>query len=289
LTRQHRALAIHDISCFGRCSLTVALPILSAAGVETAVLPTAVLSTHTGGFSGYTYRDLTEDVNPIAEHWTSLGLEFDAIYTGYLGSFEQIEIVSSLFDRFGGENTLIVVDPVMADNGVLYAGFPSDFPDGMRKLCAKADVIVPNLTEAAFLLGREYHESPHTQQEIEELLRALADLGPRKVVLTGVSHDARSLGAASYDANADKVEYAFSTRIPMMYHGTGDVFASALTAALIEGVNLSGATRVAVDFTVAALSRTRESGTDNRFGVDFEHGLAGFSALVDSAIQTPVK
>ena len=139
-------------------------------GVETSILPTAVLSTHTGGFTGYTYRDLTEDILPIADHWESLGLAFDALYTGYLGSFRQIELVLELFRRFKGKETLALVDPAMADNGKLYGGFAAEFPKEMRKLCAKADIIVPNLTEAAFMLDEPYVEGPYTQAYIEGML-----------------------------------------------------------------------------------------------------------------------
>ena len=151
-----RVVSIQDISCLGKCSLTVALPIISAMGVETCVVPTAVLSTHTGGFSGFTFHDLTQEVAPIADHWAKEGISFDAIYTGYLGSFEQIHLVSQFFDRFGGQDTLIYVDPAMADNGVLYTGFTPEFAKEMGKLCGKADVIVPNLTEASFMLGVDY-------------------------------------------------------------------------------------------------------------------------------------
>ncbi|MEL1136668.1 pyridoxal kinase, partial [Desulfitobacterium sp. THU1] len=152
MERQKRVAAIHDISCVGRCSLTVALPILSAAGLDTGVLPTAVLSTHTGGFEGFTYRDLTEDIEPISKHWQSLNLKFDALYSGFLGSFEQIDLVADLFKTFREEGTLVMVDPVMADNGVLYSVYSPEMAKGMAKLCSMADIMVPNLTEAAFML-----------------------------------------------------------------------------------------------------------------------------------------
>jgi pyridoxine kinase len=280
MQQQRRALAIHDISCFGRCSLTVALPVLSAAGIETVVIPTAVLSTHTGGFTGFTYRDLTQDILPIVNHWRDLKLGFDAIYTGFLGSFEQVDIVSKTFDLLKNEDTLIVVDPVMADYGKLYSIFPDNFPEGMRKLCRKADVIVPNLTEAALLLDEPYHDGQHTPAEIEHTLRALSALGPEYVVVTGVSYDGINLGSASYDANTGEFAYYGEKRIDPMYHGTGDVFASALVAALIGGRTLAKASEIAVRFTVASIARTKESGIDNRFGVNFEAGLAGLSDLI---------
>jgi pyridoxine kinase len=280
MQRQKRVLAIHDVSCFGRCSLTVALPIISAAGIETTVLPTAVLSTHTGGFTGFTYRDLTQDILPIVNHWQNVGIEFDAIYTGFLGSFEQLDIVSSIFDMMKKQGVLVIVDPVMADYGKLYSIFPSNFPDGMRQLCRKADVIVPNLTEAAFLLDEPYHDGPHTQTEIEHILHALSSLGPAQVIVTGVSYDGEQLGSASYDANTGELSYTSKTRIDPMYHGTGDVFASAAVAALLGGRTLAQANDIAVRFTVASIARTKDAATDNRFGVNFEAGLAELNDLI---------
>lgn len=273
MQRQKRIAAIHDISCFGKCSLTVALPIISAAGIEVAAIPTAVLSTHTGGLSGYTYRDLTDDILPIIAHWQTLDLKFDAIYTGFLGSFEQVDIVSEVFDRLKTPNNLIMVDPVMADNGELYKIFPQDFPAGMKKLCAKADVIVPNITEAVLMLGEPYQEGPYTPSYIEDLLKKLAALGAGQVVLTGVYFDRQQLGAAAYDSQSGVVSYAFSEWIEGYYHGTGDVFASALLAALLRDFDISQATQIAVDFTVGSIARTKEAGTDIRFGVNFEAGL----------------
>jgi pyridoxine kinase len=179
MNKQKRLAAIHDISCFGKCSLTVALPIISAAGIETSVIPTAVLSTHTGGFKGYTFRDLTADLKPIAEHWSSLGLRFDAVYTGYLGSFEQLNIVSEIISLLKTADTLVIVDPVMADNGKLYASFPLNFPEGMKKLCSLADVIEPNLTEASLLLDLPYNEGPYTKDYIEVCSRVLRGLAAR--------------------------------------------------------------------------------------------------------------
>lgn len=272
---QKRVAAIHDISGFGKCSLTVALPVISAAGIEVSVIPTAVLSTHTGGFTDFTYRDLTEDILPVAAHWCSLGLKFDAVYSGFLGSFEQIDIMKQVFSRLRSEQTLIVVDPVMADNGVLYKVFPKNFPDGMRELCALADIIVPNITEAALLTGQTYVEGPYTKPYIEELLKKLAALGPRRVVLTGVCFDDTQLGAAVYDDAKGTVDYAFSKRIEGSYHGTGDVFASVLLAAVLRGFSLGESAQIAVDFTAQSIRRTQKAGTDVRFGVNFEEGLPG--------------
>lgn len=272
---QKRVAAIHDISCFGRCSLTVALPVISAAGIETSVIPTAVLSTHTGGFADFTYRDLTDDILPVVRHWQTLGLSFDALYTGFLGSFEQIDIMSEVFAALKTADNLILVDPVMADNGKLYSIFAPDFPQGMRKLCAHADIIVPNLTEAALLLDDEYREGPYDKAYIEDMLARLADIGPSRVVLTGVYFDNEELGAAVYENGA--VTYLMSRRIEGYYHGTGDLFASALLAGVLTGLSLAQASQEAISLTVESIRRTREAGTDVRFGVNFEAGLADFA------------
>lgn len=273
MSTQKRVAAIHDISGFGKCSLTVALPIISAAGIETAVVPTAVLSTHTGGFTGYTYRDLTEDLRPFAAHWQSLGLKFDALYSGFLGSFEQIEIVKEYINTFRKDGCIAVVDPAMADNGVMYSLFNMEFAKEMASLCAMADIVVPNITEAAFMLGIEYKQAPFTKEYIEGMLRALGDMGPSRVVLTGVSFDDRQIGAASYDKATGEINYALADIIPGYYHGTGDVYASALIAAILNGRSLSDAAGIAVDFVCGSIKRTREAGTDIRFGVNFEEGL----------------
>lgn len=270
---QKRVLAVHDISCVGRCSLTVALPILSAAGLETSILPTAVLSTHTGGFTGYTFRDLTCDIMPIAEHWKSLDLHFDAIYTGYLGSFEQIELVSKLIEMFKAEDTVVLSDPAMADNGVMYPGFTAEFAKGMAGLCSKGDVVIPNLTEAAFMLGRDVMEPGYSKEDVEELLRALTAMGPKVAVLTGISFRDDELGAAAYDSESGEYCWYFGKRIDGYFHGTGDVFASAFLAAYMNGKGLQSSIETAVRFTLESICRTKEAATENRYGVDFENSI----------------
>ena len=277
---QKRVLAIHDISCFGKCSLTVALPIISSAGIECTVMPTAVLSTHTGGFTGFTYRDLTEDLLPILDHWKTLDIRFDAIYTGFLGSFEQIDIVLDIIKELKGKDTVVAVDPVMADNGELYKIFDPSFPMGMKKLCGKADVILPNITEASLMLEEGYHEGPYDMEYIMDMLRKLGSIGADKVVLTGVHFDDAELGAASYDVNTDNIDICLRDRIPGYYHGTGDVFGSAVVSALVNGYDLGEAAKKAVNFTADSIKRTHSAGTDIRFGVDFESGLGGFAIEV---------
>lgn len=270
---QKRVITIQDISCIGKCSLTVALPIISAAGVETSILPTAILSTHTGGFTGYTFRDLTDDIMPICEHWKTLDLRIDALYTGYLGSERQLALVADLFDDFRQEGTLVMVDPAMADQGRLYPAFDEHFALGMRDLCAKADLIVPNLTEACFMLQKPYPGNDYDQPYIEDVLRELAALGPTQVVLTGVSLEPGKLGVAVYSKAADTINYTFDDYIDCYYHGTGDVYSSALLAALMCDNDLADAARIAVEFTVACIKRTYAAGSDNKYGVDFEHEL----------------
>ncbi len=278
---QKRVLAVHDISCVGKCSLTVALPILSAIGVETSVLPTAVLSTHTGGFSGFTYRDLTCDFQPIVDHWKSLNLKFDSIYTGYLGSFEQLALVTKLFDDFRTEQSLFAVDPVMADNGKLYSSFTPEFVKGMAALCSKADLIIPNITEATLMLGREYLAPPYTREYIGNLLFALSKLGPKMIVLTGVSFDDTTIGAAVYDAQADEFTYSSVERIDGYYHGTGDIFASAMIGGILNGKSLGQSAEIAVSFTADCIRRTFEAGTEVRYGVNFEQALPGLIRMMN--------
>lgn len=273
---QRKVAAIHDLSGFGKCSLTVVLPILSAAGIEVSALPTAILSTHTGGITGYTYRDLTEDMRPFMRHWKNLDIRFDAIYSGFLGSFEQVDIVKEFFKFFKREDNLILVDPVMADNGELYKIFSTDFAQGMKSLCEKADIIVPNLTEAALLLDEPYQPGPYTRAYIDGLLRKLSKLGPKRVVLTGVYFHEDELGAATYNADKDSVEYILTQRIPGYYHGTGDVFASALLSGLLNNFNLERSTEIAVHFTAESIQRTFKAQTDYRFGVNFEQSIPDF-------------
>lgn len=274
--KQKRAAAIHDISGYGKCSLTVILPVLSCAGVETSVIPTAVLSTHTGNLGEPTYRDLTEDMRPFANHWKSLDLHFDALYSGFLGSEEQIEIVSDTFDLFRDQNTFTMVDPAMADNGRLYKTITPDMAKGIQRLCAKADLILPNLTEAAFLLGEEFYDGPYDRPYIENLLARLSQLGPQRVVLTGVWFSPDLLGAAGYDRTTGEITYAFAPRIEGYYHGTGDLLGGALLGALLNDIPLKNALQLSVDFVWRSIRRTKEAGTDHRFGVHFEQELPRF-------------
>ncbi len=250
-----RIVTIQDISCFGKCSLTVALPVISAMGIETAVIPTAVLSTHTGeGFSGYTFRDLTSDIPGIAKHWKSIGVSFDSVYTGYLGSPEQVKIVSDLIGDFGSDGN-VVIDPVMGDRGKLYAGFTGSFVEAMRTLCTRADYIIPNLTEASLLLGTPYKEVC-TESEVKDILLRLADSGCRTPVLTGVNYDGKHQGAVAYDSEKGRFSSSFRRHIDRQVHGTGDIFASVFTGMVTLGKSLDEAVDTAVGFTSDCIEAT---------------------------------
>lgn len=268
---QKRVAAIHDISCFGKCSLTVALPVISATGIECSVIPTAVLSTHTGGFSGYTFRDLTDDVLPVAEHWKKENLTFDAVYTGYLGSVEQIDIVCRAVNVFADKNTLLIVDPVMADHGKLYGGFSDDFPKEMCKLCSIADVITPNITEAAFMTDTPYLEPPYTEEYVNTLLLKLSKITKAKIVLTGVRFDNEKIGAACFENG--NITYAFAEYVNASYHGTGDVFASTLVSAVIKGKTLNEAAIIAARYTAECIKVTNKKYPTVEYGVAFEESI----------------
>ena len=266
-----RIVSIQDISCLGKCSLTVALPIISAMGVECSIVPTAVLSTHTM-FQNFTCKDLTDQIGPIARHWQAEKIRFDAIYTGYLASAEQIGDVCDFFDAFKTEDNLIVVDPVMADNGKLYPAFGPEFPAEMAKVCAKADLIVPNLTEASLLTGLPYG-TEYDGSYIQEMLQALAKLGPRYVALTGVSFEKGRLGVMYYDLKEDTYGSYFAEHLPASFHGTGDVFASTCVGALMRGLPLGEALALAADYTVECIRLTLASPEAKWYGVEFESAI----------------
>ena len=261
-----KILTIQDISCLGQCSLTVALPIISACGVEACVLPSAVLSTHTTGFTGYTFRDLTEDMPAIRKHWVQEGVKFDAIYTGYLGSAQQIAYVADFFATTGKPDCLKIVDPAMADNGQLYPGFDNAFVETMKDLCGKADYLMPNITEAAFLTGLEYKEA-YDRSYIDALLQGLIGLGAKNIILTGVSYAPGKTGVVVMEHG--NYQYYAHDRMGKSCHGTGDVYASAFVGSLMRGKSAYDAARIAADYTVACIQETAK--LDNHwYGVAFE-------------------
>lgn len=265
-----RIAAIHDLSGFGRCSLTVILPILSAMGLQCCPVPTAFLSTHTGGFEGFTFLDMTEEMPKVANHWNTLGLDFQAIYSGFLGSERQIHIVEDFIRTFRRKDTVVVVDPVMGDHGEVYKTYTPAMCAGMAQLAAQADVITPNLTEAALLLGIPYETLSADEAGCRSIAEQLSMDGRRSVVLTGASTAPDRTGAVCFDARTGRTDILQAERIPRTFLGTGDVFASVLTGALVKGDALPEATRQAVDFVHACAARTMEENIPLREGVDFE-------------------
>lgn len=261
-----KVLTIQDISCVGQCSLTVALPIISACGIETCVLPSAVLSTHTAGFSGYTFRDLTDDMPDIMNHWVKEGITFDAIYTGYLGSTKQIDYVADIFAATAADKCVKIVDPAMADNGNLYPGFDAEFVEAMKGLCGKADYILPNITEACFLTGMEY-KTDYDKAYIDELLEKLMALGCSNVIFTGISYAEGKTGVVVMENG--KYAYYEHDLLPNSCHGTGDIYASSFVGALVRGKSPYDAAKIAADYTVECIKATAEE--DNHwYGAKFE-------------------
>lgn len=261
-----RILTIQDISCVGQCSLTVALPIISACGIETSILPSAVLSTHTAGFTGFTFRDLTDDMPSINQHWIKEGLSFDALYTGYLGSAKQIDYVLEIMNTSLKPGSMKIVDPAMADSGSLYAGFDQNFVDAMRKLCTKADIILPNITEASLLTGIEYKET-YDESYILSLLNALNDLGCHNIILTGVSYDPSSTGVVVFDQ--DGLQYYKHKRFERGCHGTGDIYASTFVGSYLRGKTKMEAATIAANFCLDCIENTMDDPT-HWYGVNFE-------------------
>ncbi|MCL2045633.1 MAG: pyridoxamine kinase [Oscillospiraceae bacterium] len=273
MTLQKRVMAINDISGIGKSSLTVALPIISAAGVQCAVIPTAVLSTQTSGFLDFTFRDLSDDMLEIARHWKKEEIHIDAIYSGYLGSLAQINIVKSIIDLYRSEETLVLIDPVLGDDGELYSMFKQEHIVGMIELCSYGDIITPNLTEASLLLGKDFKEGVMSIAQVEEILWELNGLGSKSVILTGVSLNENDIGVACLDGETGESTYFMSDRIDGIYYGTGDVFASFLMGALMCDKSLFEATKIAVDHTHTAIKLTHSDNTNPRMGIRFESVL----------------
>lgn len=258
-----KIVTIQDISCVGKCSLTVALPIISSAGIETAIIPTTILSTHTG-FKNFTFRDLSSDIPLISNHWQKENFKFNAVYTGYLGNVEQIEMVKDFINKFNTKDNFILIDPAMADNGKLYTGFDMNFVKKMKELCDLGDIIVPNLTEACLLLGIEYKDN-FTINEIKDMLLTLSKTVD-KVVITDINIG-NKIGIMSYDG---KEYYSyFRTKIPAKYHGSGDIFASSLVGCLTNNIDLNNSLKIAVDYTWECIKETYKE-NKNAYGLNFE-------------------
>lgn len=266
----NRILTIQDISCVGQCSLTVALPILSACGQEAVILPSAVLSTHTGGFTGFTFRDLTDDIPLVTEHWKKEGIKFNAIYTGYLGSLKQISYVKNIFNDFSNDGKCLkIVDPAMADHGKLYSIFDMEYAKEMATLCSEADIVLPNITEACLMTGKEYKES-YDESYVKDLLAAMREAGMKTIVLTGVSYDEDSTGVLLYEN--DDISYYKHKKLKKSSHGTGDIFASALVGSHMSGQALFEACKTASNFVLESMINT-QGDESHWYGVKFETAL----------------
>lgn len=272
-----RVLTIQDISCVGQCSLTVALPIISACGLETCVLPSAVLSTHTGGFSGFTFRDLTEDMPAIKDCWVKENIQFDAIYTGYLGSTKQIDYVTDIFSATGSDRCVKIVDPAMADHGKLYKGFDEAFVDAMKVLCTKADYVIPNITEASLLTGMEY-KTVYDRAYIDEILQKLTALGCKNIILTGISYAPDTTGIVVFEEGV--YAYYEHIKLPSSCHGTGDIFASSFVGALMRGKTAYEAAKIAADYAVECMKETAKH-ENHWYGAAFEPVLGKLIAALN--------
>ena len=275
-----RIAAIHDLSGFGRCSLSVIIPTLSAMGMQVCPLPTAVLSTHTGGFEGYTFVDLTDTMTDYYNHWKSLGISFDCIYSGFLGSCRQIDIIMAFADDFAKDNTLVVVDPVFADGGKLYDTFTHDFIPHMKRLVSRAHIITPNITEASFLLGN-VQKDVYTRDEVKDMLLRLSELGPETAVITSMSMPDMKNCVTAYSRNDGRFWRIMCDYVPAEYPGTGDIFTSVLTGALLEGDSLPVAIDRAVQFVSMAIRTTFGYNTPQREGVILERVLHTLSKTPD--------
>lgn len=263
-----RVVSIQDISCIGKCSQTVALPIISSMGVECAVLPTSILSTHTA-FKNFTFRNLVEELEKIVEHWKQEDFKFDVIYIGYTGTEEILDFVLKFIDAFKTKENIVVFDPAMADHGKIYAGISEKTIEKMKEVCKKADIIKPNLTESSLLLGTKYKEK-YTLEEVKEIANKLKVLGSKNIVITGVENEGK-IGAIGFNGTAYCSN--FEQKYDTSYHGTGDVFTSALTGSIVQGKSLEEAIKIATKFTTEAVRLTYEDVNGTKYGVNFEQAI----------------
>ena len=263
-----RVLTVQDISCLGKCSITIALPVISALGSETVILPTALLSTHSI-FENFTCKDLSDQIIPIAQHWQSQEVKFDAIYTGYLGTMEEIDMMKEIVRMFGGEDTLVIVDPAMGDKGVLYPAFDEAYALKNRELCGIADIVLPNITETSFMTGLPYKEE-YDEAYVKEMLQALHALGAKVSILTGVSLEPGKTGIMGYDSRNDSYFSYQNEKIGAQFNGTGDLFASTFVGEVMKGLDWTDAIRIAADYTAHTIAVTMENPKKSWYGVDFE-------------------
>ena len=280
MSENTKILTIQDISCFGQCSITVALPIVSAFGIETAILPSAVLSTHTAGFTDFTVRDLTEDLPAIQKHWEKEGIDFKAIYTGFIASIEQLDYIKDIIDSRLKDDGVVFVDPAMADHGEFYNGFDQEFADKMGELCKLGDYILPNTTEACYILHKPWKEQ-FTKEEMLQMANELSDFTKRYVILKGYENENNELGMIVLDKKESTCEIVYNDKIDYVSHGTGDVFASAFVGSTMIGKSPSESARIAGEFTKRAIEKT--VGDENHaYGVKFEKVLPQLCDIVNN-------
>ena len=273
-----KILTIQDISCYGQCSITVALPIVSAFGIETAILPSAVLSTHTAGFTDFTVRDLTEDLPEIRKHWEKEEIYFDAIYTGFIASIEQLDYIKDIIDSRLKSGGIVFVDPAMADHGEFYNGFDQEFADKMGELCKLGDYILPNTTEACYILHKPWKEE-FTREEMLKMADELSQFTKRHVILKGDTNEDGKLGMIVLDKKESSCEIVYNDKIDYISHGTGDVFASAFVGSIMRGKSPSQAAQIAGEFTKKAIEKT--VGDENhKYGVKFEQVILNLNELL---------
>ena len=273
-----KILTIQDISCYGQCSITVALPVVSAFGIETAILPSAVLSTHTSGFTDFTVRDLTEDLPGIQKHWEKEGITFDAIYTGFIASIEQLDYIKDIIDSRLKPEGRVFVDPAMADHGEFYNGFDQEFADKMGELCKRGDYILPNTTEACYILHKPWKEE-FSREEMLEMAQELKEFTKRYVILKGDTNEEGKLGMIVIDKVSDTVDIVYNERIDYVSHGTGDVFASSFVGSTMIGKTPSVAAKIAGEFTKRAIEKTVGDET-HTYGVKFEQVILELNELL---------
>ncbi len=269
-------IAVHDLSCFGRCSLTVVLPVISSCGINCAVLPTALLSTHTGGFEKPVYTDLSSNIYPIYQRWRQEGLNFKGIYTGYLGCSKQPEILIPMFKELSQGGAKIFVDPVMGDNGRLYSSIDPSLIEGMRKMVGVADIAMPNVTEACLLLDIPYREAPHDEEFVDSLLNGLISLGAKTAVVTGISRSVETVSVCYIDETGNKGSHQ-NKKIAGNFHGSGDMFGSVLVGKTMTGSPLGESVAMAADFVAEVIAShicdMEQNPTPARNGLSFEKEL----------------